>query len=238
MSFAPLEADETERSCESVRKRQISAETWKRFEGYMAEIFSTLGMELSTPGTVATPARYLRALFDATAGYEGDPKLVTAFPTECRGGPGCRHAQVIEGPIPFYSLCEHHALPFFGQAWVGYIAHENIIGISKLIRLVRLYAARFSLQERIGLEVASALTEIVDAHGVAVYARCGAPVHADARRPRQRGPDPLDALARVLRGAARAAVRVLADMRSAVTEERGRPTRCSRFSDGGMCRWG
>jgi GTP cyclohydrolase I len=169
MSFAPLEADETERSCESVRKRQISAETWKRFEGYMAEIFSTLGMELSTPGTVATPARYLRALFDATAGYEGDPKLVTAFPTECPGGPDCRHAQVIEGPIPFYSLCEHHALPFFGQAWVGYIAHENIIGISKLIRLVRLYAARFSLQERIGLEVASALTEIVDAHGVAVY---------------------------------------------------------------------
>src|SRR5881296_33892 len=61
---------------------------------------------------------YLREMIDATEGYEGDDKLVTSFPTECKGGPDCKLSQVIEGPIPFFSLCEHHALPFFGHAYV------------------------------------------------------------------------------------------------------------------------
>lgn len=169
MSFFRLEADETDRSWERLHPRDISDEQWGRFEGHMEEIFGAMGMDLGTPGTERTPARFLRALFDATAGYEGDPKLVTAFPTECLGGPDCRLSQVIEGPVTFYSLCEHHALPFFGHAFVGYIAHERIIGISKLTRLVRLFACRFSVQERIGHEVVSTLEEILNAHGVAVY---------------------------------------------------------------------
>ncbi len=78
-------------------------------------------------------------------------------------------SQVIEGPIPFYSLCEHHALPFFGRAYVGYIAHEHIIGISKLTRLVRLFARRFTVQERVGQEIAEALETMLQPHGVAVY---------------------------------------------------------------------
>src|SRR5207253_6514217 len=149
--------------------RTITPEQWARFERNIGEIFEALGMEMDTPGTERTPARFLKALFDATAGYEGDPKLVTAFPTECHGGPDCRLSQVVEGPIAFYSLCEHHALPFFGHAYVGYIAHEHIIGISKLTRLVRMYAARFSVQERIGREVVTALEGILNSHGVAVY---------------------------------------------------------------------
>ena len=149
--------------------RHISAEQWERYEGYMTEILGAFGMDLMTPGTMRTPTRFLKALLDSTEGYEGDPKLVTAFPTECRGGPDCRISQVVEGPIPFYSLCEHHALPFFGHAYVGYIAHENIIGISKLTRLVRLFARRFAVQERIGVQVADTLVEILEAHGVAVY---------------------------------------------------------------------
>lgn len=162
-------ADETDRSLERLHPRNVTEEDWARFETYMTEIFEALGMDVHTPGTERTPLRFLRALYDATAGYEGDAKLVTAFPTECMGGPDCRLSQVIEGPITFYSLCEHHALPFFGHAYVGYIAHENIIGISKLTRLVRLFAARFSVQERIGHEVVEALEEILTAHGVAVY---------------------------------------------------------------------
>jgi GTP cyclohydrolase IA len=169
MNFIRLEADETDRSWERLHPRPIDEEQWRRFEGHMEEIFGAFGMELRTPGTEQTPARFLRALYDATSGYEGDPKLVTAFPTECLGGPDCRLSQVIEGPIAFYSLCEHHALPFFGHAYVGYIAHEQIIGISKLTRLVRMYAARFSVQERIGREVVTALEGILNAHGVAVY---------------------------------------------------------------------
>jgi len=152
-----------------VRPRRITDADWKRFDGYIAEILEALGMRLDTPGTAKTPARYLRAMFDSTEGYEGDDKLVTAFPTECDGGPDCEISQVVEGPIPFYALCEHHAFPFFGHAYVGYVAHEHIIGISKLTRLVRLFARRFTVQERMGKEITEALSRILQAHGVAVY---------------------------------------------------------------------
>ena len=76
---------------------------------------------------------------------------------------------MIEGPIPFYSLCEHHSLPFHGFAHVAYVAHERIIGISKLTRLVRLYARRFTVQERLGEQIAGALEELMAPHGVAVH---------------------------------------------------------------------
>ena len=136
MSTLAFDPEETTH-WEQVRPRSVSPDQWKRFEGYAAEIFQAFGMDLDTPGTRDTPGRYLHALFESTSGYEGDPKLLTAFPTECHGGPDCSIAQVIEGPIEFYSLCEHHALPFHGHAFIGYIAHEEIIGISKLTRLVR-----------------------------------------------------------------------------------------------------
>jgi GTP cyclohydrolase IA len=151
------------------KPRNISPEQWARFESNIREIFEALGMDLGQPGTDRTPARFLKAMFDATEGYEGDPKLVTAFPTECRGGPDCNLSQVIEGPIPYYSLCEHHAFPFHGSAFVGYIAHEHIIGISKLTRLVRLFARRFSVQERMGVQITETLEGILEAHGVALY---------------------------------------------------------------------
>lgn len=149
--------------------RPVSEEQLRRFERYASEIFAAFGMDLDTPATADTPRRFIRAIFDATDGYDGDPKLVTVFKTECRGGPDCRLSQVVEGPIQFYALCEHHALPFFGRAYVGYIAHEHIIGISKLTRLVRLFARRFSVQERIGQQIANSLEEMLEPHGVAVY---------------------------------------------------------------------
>ncbi len=154
---------------ERVRPRTITAERWRTFEKYVSEIFEAFGMDLDTAGTIRTPERFLKALFDSTAGYEGDPKLLTAFPTECDGGPDCRISQVIEGPISFFSLCEHHGLPFFGHAHVGYIAHDQIIGISKLTRLVRLFARRFTVQERMGAQIADLLVELLQPHGVAVH---------------------------------------------------------------------
>ena len=149
--------------------RIVTEEQFRRFEGYAAEMFAAFGMDLDSAGTIDTPRRFVRAMFDATNGYDGDPNLITVFETECRGGPDCRSSQIIEGPINIYALCEHHALPFYGRAWVGYIAHEHIIGISKLARLVRLYTRRFSVQERIGQQLVDALATTLEPHGVAVY---------------------------------------------------------------------
>jgi len=149
--------------------REIGEADWRRYERYMKEIFTALGMEPDTSGTRETPERFLRALYDATAGYEGDPKLLTAFPAEGEGGPDSLVSQVVEGPISFHCLCEHHALPFFGAAHVAYVPRDEIIGISKLTRLVQLYARRFTVQERLGEQIADSLVELIDPHGVAVH---------------------------------------------------------------------
>jgi len=157
------------RAVVELRGRKISDEQIHKFEGYAAEIFSAFGLDLNTPATKDTPQRFIKALFDATEGYDGDPKLLRVFETECRGEPDCRISQVIEGPIPFFAICEHHALPFYGRAYVGYIAHENIIGISKLTRLVRLFSKRFTVQERIDQQIADTLETMLHPHGVAIF---------------------------------------------------------------------
>jgi GTP cyclohydrolase IA len=141
----------------------------ERLEQHAAAILAALGLDLDTPGTRDTPQRFLQALYDATAGYDGDPKLRTLFPSERPQDVEGAHAQIIEGPIGFHALCEHHALPFHGHAHVGYVAGDEIIGISKLTRLVRLYARRFTVQERLGEEIADSLVELIDPHGVAVH---------------------------------------------------------------------
>src|SRR5438105_8657224 len=86
--------EEDVRTPELVQHRELSAAVWSELEGYVAKIFSALGMRLDSPGTRETPRRFLRALFDATEGYEGDLKLLTAFPTECKGGPHCHLNQI------------------------------------------------------------------------------------------------------------------------------------------------
>ncbi|MGH7601460.1 MAG: GTP cyclohydrolase I [bacterium] len=169
MSLYQDSEDRDFRTTMKLQRRHVSNEEMRKFENHMAEIFTAFGLDLNTPATKETPQRFIRALFDITAGYDGDPKLLKAFETECRGGSDCRISQVIEGPIRFFALCEHHALPFYGQAYLGYIANERIIGISKLTRLVRLFAKRFAVQERIGQQIADALQAMLQPHGVAVY---------------------------------------------------------------------
>lgn len=167
-SYLTTEEEEFE-AVMQLNRRQITEDQFLKLEGYAAEILSTLGMDITTQSTKETPHRFIRALFDATEGYDGDPKLIKVFDTECHGEPDCRLSQVIEGPIHFFSLCEHHGLPFYGHAYVGYIAHENIIGLSKLTRMVRLFSKRFAVQERIGQQIADALEAMLQPHGVAVY---------------------------------------------------------------------
>jgi GTP cyclohydrolase I len=150
-------------------ERTITPEEWARFERNVAEILATFGMDLETPGTRETPRRFLRAMFEATAGYDGDAKLRTAFPSERPRDVDGLHSQIIEGPIAFFSLCEHHALPFHGAVHVAYIADGEILGISKLTRLVRLFARRFTVQERLGEQIADTLIDLVEPRGVAVH---------------------------------------------------------------------
>ncbi len=149
-------------------RREPSAAEWQRLEAHAAEILKAFGMDLDTPGTAETPRRFVRALYEATAGYEGDPKLLTSFPSEHRGATG-RPGQIIEGPIAFFSLCEHHALPFHGVAHVAYVADREIIGISKLTRLVRVFARRFTVQERLGEQIADTLIDLISPSAVAVH---------------------------------------------------------------------
>ena len=153
---------------EEAEPRAIAPEDWERYESYLAEILTALGMDLGSPSTRETPRRFLQALRDSTAGYDGDPNVRTAFPSERPRGIDGSHSQIIEGPIAFHALCEHHALPFYGAAYVGYVAGTEIIGISKLTRIVRLYARRFTVQERVGEQVADLLEELVQPRGVAV----------------------------------------------------------------------
>jgi GTP cyclohydrolase I len=118
--------------------RAIAPADLSRYERYLGEILSALGMDLATPGTRNTPTRLLQALVDATAGYDGDPKLLTSFPSERPHGVNGSNSEIVEGPIAFYALCEHHALPFHGVAHVGYVAGSEILGISKLTRIVQM----------------------------------------------------------------------------------------------------
>jgi len=148
---------------------RIDGERRARYERYLAEILESLGLSLAHEGTRHTPARLLQAWIDATSGYERDPKLVTLFPIGESGEQADDNTQIVEGPIPFTALCEHHVLPFVGRAWVWYVPCGQLIGLSKLTRLVRQYSRRFTMQERLGGEVANALQAIVGSRGAGVH---------------------------------------------------------------------
>ena len=169
MSTLAFDPEETTQ-WEQIRPRKIEPQQWQKFEGYAAEIFEAFGMDLDTPGTLTTPKHYTCERSSTHhLRVSGRPQAPHRLPTECHGGPDCSISQVIEGPIEFFSLCEHHALPFHGHAYIGYIAHEEIIGISKLTRLVRLFARRFTVQERVGVQIADELVRVLQPHGVAVH---------------------------------------------------------------------
>lgn len=156
---------------------RVGPEQLQRFEGWIAEIFETLGMPRDTAGTRRTPARFLAALYDSTEGYERDPEVPASVASEGDRG----HA--VEGPIRFHALCEHHALPFFGHAFVGCAGPHRAVAPGALTSVVRTYARRFTVPARVSEQIADALEGLVQARGAAVVLRC---VHLCAP-PRQAG---------------------------------------------------
>ena len=127
-------------------------------------ILKALGEDPDREGLVRTPQRVAQALTFLTQGYQQDPAKVIndALFTEDY------EEMIVQRDIDFYSLCEHHLLPFFGKAHVAYIPHHKIVGISKLARLVDVYARRLQVQERLTNQIASIIMEMLDPLGVAV----------------------------------------------------------------------
>ena len=125
-----------------------------------------LGEDPQRAGLAQTPKRFAAAMRFLTSGYELDVEAVVGGGIFASEGEGL----VLVRDVEFYSLCEHHLLPFFGRVHVAYLPGERIIGLSKIPRIVELFARRFQVQERITAQVADALVEVLDPRGVIVVA--------------------------------------------------------------------
>jgi GTP cyclohydrolase I len=131
---------------------------------HVEAILREVGEDATREGLAKTPARYARALEFLTSGYGQDPKSVingALFVEDYSEMILCRD-------IDFFSLCEHHLLPFFGKAQVAYIPKHRIIGLSKLARLVEVFARRLQVQERMTTQIGTTLMEELDPLGVGV----------------------------------------------------------------------
>ena len=179
--------------------RVLTPDQRARFEGNTAEILAALGMDLDTPGTRRHAASLPAGAVRRDRRLRGRPQAATAFPTECHGDASCELAQIVEGPIPFFALCEHHALPFYGHAYVGYVAHDQIIGISKLTRLVRVLTRRFGVQERMTHQIARRAERPARRARRRGLHRSRPHVHPDARRARGQRQHAHDGIPRRLR---------------------------------------
>jgi GTP cyclohydrolase IA len=133
-------------------------------EDQIRQILKAIGEDPDREGLLRTPQRVAHALSYLTRGYTMDPGKVIneALFTEDY------EEMIVQKDIDFYSLCEHHLLPFFGKAHVAYIPHHKIVGISKLARLVDVYARRLQVQERLTNQIATTIMDRLDALGVAV----------------------------------------------------------------------
>jgi GTP cyclohydrolase I len=131
---------------------------------HMRRIIEALGLDLSDPNLAETPDRVAKMYLEMFRGLsEGAEPRVTFFPNDERYA-----AMVMEKDIPFYSLCSHHFVPFYGKAHVAYIPNERIAGLSKMPRIVEFYARRPQLQERLTEQIAGFLEERLAPQGVMV----------------------------------------------------------------------
>jgi GTP cyclohydrolase I len=134
------------------------------FQELMREMLVRLGEDVSRPGLLRTPDRMEKSLSWLTRGYRMSVEQVIGdaiFDED-------HHSMVIVKDIEMYSMCEHHMLPFFGKVHVAYIPNGKIVGLSKVPRLVDVYARRLQVQERLTEQIAQALWDVLEPQGVGV----------------------------------------------------------------------
>ncbi|MCR5594309.1 MAG: GTP cyclohydrolase I FolE [Lachnospiraceae bacterium] len=122
-----------------------------------------IGEDPEREGLIGTPDRIARMCGEIFAGMDEDPAKQLSRTFEASGTD-----MIVEKDIPFYSMCEHHFMPFFGQAYVGYIPKKRVVGLSKLARTVETYARRPQIQEQMTGQIADAVYENLDCEGVIV----------------------------------------------------------------------
>lgn len=133
-------------------------------ESSYKKIIEACGEDLSRPGLVDTPKRAAKAMAFLTRGYEQKLEEVinnALFPSESR-------EMVIVKDIELYSLCEHHLLPFIGKCHVAYIPSGTVLGLSKIARIVDMFARRLQIQEQLTMEIAETVRSVTGADGVGV----------------------------------------------------------------------
>jgi len=129
-------------------------------EDLIRKLLMTLGEDPDREGLKETPKRVLSAWKYWMSGYDMDAKkILKTF----HDGATDYDELIFEGGIPFVSHCEHHMAPFFGVVHIGYIPEDEIVGLSKLVRLVEMYALRLQVQERMTVQIAKALEEHTNA---------------------------------------------------------------------------
>jgi len=136
----------------------------EKLQSIGATLLTEIGEDPQREGLLKTPDRFARAMRDLTAGYHQNvEKIVNGaiFHEEYS-------EMVVVKNIEFYSMCEHHLLPFFGTASVAYIPNGKIIGLSKIPRIINMYSRRLQVQERLTDEIANAIQSLLEPKGVAV----------------------------------------------------------------------
>ena len=135
----------------------------ERIENAVREILLAVGEDPEREGLLETPARVARMYEEVFSGLESDPEQFLKIFTEQKND-----EMVVVRDIPLYSMCEHHLLPFFGKAHIGYIPNGTIVGLSKIPRVVECFARRLQLQERLTSQIKDCLQEVLNPLGVAV----------------------------------------------------------------------
>ncbi|MDB6039099.1 MAG: cyclohydrolase [Verrucomicrobiales bacterium] len=143
---------------------QMDESTLDELTNVVRRQIELIGENPGREGLLKTPSRVAKSLEFLTQGYKQDPKAVlndALFDATS-------DEMVIVKNIDFYSLCEHHMLPFFGKCHIAYLPNKKVIGLSKLPRLVDVFARRLQIQERMTHEIATAVLELIGAQGVGV----------------------------------------------------------------------
>lgn len=136
----------------------------QKFEAAVQTLIEGVGEDPTREGLVDTPKRVYHSMMHLCSGYAQDPKAILGDALfESRAS-----EMVIVRDIEFYSLCEHHLLPFFGRCDVAYIPNGKVVGLSKIPRMVDVFARRLQIQEQLTEQIADALSEAIAPRGVAV----------------------------------------------------------------------